>query len=66
MSVDQINQLQTQQAIITQALRAALEGRWTGEASVEAYLYALDPNMQGKLTLDVPVTESDVESLPNA
>jgi len=64
MSVDQINQLQTQQAIFTQALKAAVEGRWTGEASVEAYLYALDPNMLGTITPDVPITESDVESLP--
>ena len=64
MSIDKITQLQTQQAIITQALKAALEGRWTGEASVEAFLYALDPHMQGTLALDVPITESDVETLP--
>lgn len=64
MTENQINQLQTQQAIFTQALKSMLEGKWTGEGSVEAFLYALDPNMQGTLTLDIPVTESDVESLP--
>jgi hypothetical protein len=57
----QITQLQQQQALFTQALRAMLEGRWTGDSSVEAYLYALDPNMQGTLALDTPVTESEWE-----
>lgn len=60
----QITQLQQQQALFTQALRAALEGKWTGEGSVEAFLYALDPHLSGQLQLDVPLTESDVESLP--
>jgi hypothetical protein len=64
MTEGQITQLQQQQAIFTQALRAALEGRWTGESSVEAFLYALDPNLSGQLKPDIPVTESDVESLP--
>ena len=64
MQTDQITQLQQQQALFTQALKAALEGRWTGESSVEALLYALDPNMTGTLKLDLPVTESDVEQLP--
>lgn len=62
-----INQLQQQQALFTQALKAMLEGQWTGSAtSVEAYLYALDPSFQGALTLDIPVTESDVDTLPKA
>jgi len=64
MTDEQITQLQNQQSLFTQALKAALEGKWTGEGSVEAFLYALDPNMTGTLQLDIPVTESDLESLP--
>ena len=64
MTEEQITQLQQQQAIFTLALKAALEGKWTGEGSVEAFLYALDPNMTGTLQLDVPLTESDYETLP--
>lgn len=54
-----ITQLQQQQSLFTQALKAELEGHWTGENSVEAFLYALDPNMVGTLNLNVPVTEED-------
>jgi hypothetical protein len=50
----QIAQLQQQQALLTRALRAAVEGRWQGEDSVEAYLYALDPGLQGQLQPDPP------------
>jgi len=59
----EINQLQTQQMLFTQALKAMLEGRWVGENSVEAYLYALDPSMVDTLDLDIPVTESAEENL---
>jgi len=55
-----INQLQTQQSLQTQALAAALQGKWTGAESVEAYLYALNPTLQGTLTPDPPVLESEV------
>jgi len=55
-----LNQLQTQQSLQTQALRAALEGKWTGEGSVEAYLYALNPSLQGTLTPNPPILESEV------
>jgi hypothetical protein len=59
VSIDQISQLQQQQSFFTQALKAMLEGRWAaGPETVEAYLYALDPNMTGTLQLDLPVTES--------
>jgi len=58
----QITQLQQQQALFTQALKQMLQGKWEGADSVEALLYALDPNMQGTLTLDVPVTESEYEN----
>lgn len=58
---DQITQLQSQQALFTQALKSMLEGRWTGDSSVEAFLYALDPNMVGTVTTDVPVTQSELE-----
>ncbi|MBI2756180.1 MAG: hypothetical protein HYX52_05660 [Chloroflexi bacterium] len=47
-----IKQLQAQQAIFTEALKAALEGRWTGEGSTEAWLYALNPTLQGKVKPD--------------
>jgi hypothetical protein len=55
-----IAQLQTQQALFTQSLKAMLEGRWqAGANTVEGYLYALDPQMTGTLELDVPITESE-------
>jgi len=57
----QVSVLQQQQALFTQALKAAVEGHWVGAASVEALLYALDPNMQGTVTADPPVTESEYE-----
>jgi uncharacterized protein HemX len=61
----EINQLQQQQALFTQALRAMLEGKWDGGAdTVEAFLYALDPNMQGQVALDVPVTTSELAENP--
>jgi hypothetical protein len=60
----QINQLQTQQSLFTQALKAMLEGRWVGENSVEAYLYALDPNMIDTIDYDIPITESSENDDP--
>lgn len=57
----QINQLQTQQSLFTQALAAAVSGKWVGAASVEAFLYALDPSLQGTVTPDPPVVESEYE-----
>jgi hypothetical protein len=50
----QINQLQQQQMFLTRALAAACAGRWQGEDSVEAWLYAIDPAFQGTLTVDPP------------
>ena len=51
-----LTQLEQQQALLTQALVAALEGQWTGAPpSVEAFLYAINPTLQGTLTLDPPV-----------
>ncbi len=47
--------LENQQGLITAALAAALEGRWTGADSVEAFLYALNPTLQGTLELNPPV-----------
>jgi len=48
--------LQQQQALLTQALAAALQGQWTGAPpSVEAFLYAIDPNLPGTLILDPPL-----------
>ena len=44
--VQQIEQLKAQQAYITDALSAMLQGIWTGEGSVEALLLALDPSFQ--------------------
>jgi hypothetical protein len=57
----QIQVLQQQQSIFTNALQAALEGRWTGENSVEAWLYALNPNFVGNVNPDPPVLESEYE-----
>ena len=56
----QITTLQQQQSLFTQALVAALAGKWTGSGSVEAYLYALDPNLQGTLDVDAPVVQSEL------
>lgn len=58
----QITQLQQQQQLFTLALKAMLEGRWVGENSVEAYLYALDPQFIDTLDYDIPVTESGDEN----
>jgi len=61
---EEVTQLQQQQALFTAALKAMLEGYWTGANSVEAYLYALDPSMQGTIVFDIPVTESSEEEQP--
>lgn len=50
----EITQLQTQQMYLTRALMAACAGRWQGEDSVEAWLYAIDPTLQGQLTVNPP------------
>ena len=51
-----ITTLEHQQALMTQALAAALSGQWVGAPpSVEAFLYAINPNLQGTLVLDPPV-----------
>lgn len=55
----QVTVLQQQQGLFTQALKAAVEGRWVGAGSVEAFLYALDPSLQGSVTPDPPVTDSE-------
>lgn len=60
----QITQLQQQQALTVQALVALIEGRSTGANSLEAFLYAIDPALQGTLQLDPPVAESALEELP--
>jgi len=42
-----VAQLETQQAYQTNALKAALEARWMGEAdSVDGWVKALDPNLE--------------------
>jgi hypothetical protein len=55
----QISQLQQQQMLFTQALKAAVEGHWVGAGSVEAFLYALNPNLTGTITPDPPVVQSE-------
>ena len=50
----QIAVLQTQQMYLTRAMKAACEGRWQGEDSVEAWLYAIDPGLQGQITPNPP------------
>ena len=59
-----IHQLQQQQALTVQALAALLQGRSVGADSLEAFLYAIDPGLQGTLALDPPVAESQLEELP--
>lgn len=54
----QIAQLQAQQALFTQALVKMLEGVWSGADSVEALTYALNPNLTGTISLDIPVTQA--------
>jgi hypothetical protein len=51
---DAITTLQTQQMYLTRAMKAAAEGRWQGEDSVEAWLYAIDPSLQGKVEPNPP------------
>jgi hypothetical protein len=42
-----LDQLSTQQAIQTEAIKAALEARWTGGAdTVDGHLHALNPHIQ--------------------
>lgn len=59
MSVSpEIQQLQDQQALLTSALRAMLEGHWCGAPpSVDAFVLALDPDQIINCT--PPVLESD-------
>jgi hypothetical protein len=42
----QILVLQKQQAYQTNAIRAALEGRWSGPDSVDAWVKALNPEIK--------------------
>lgn len=49
-----LTQLQTQQMYLTRALKSAAEGRWRGEDSVEAWLYAIDPGLQGQIEANPP------------
>ena len=59
----QITQLQQQQALFTAALAALLQGNTTeGAQSTLAYLYALDPTLEGTLELDPPVSQSQLEA----
>lgn len=60
-TIAQITQLQQQQALTVQALAALLQGRSVGADSTEAFLYAIDPGLQGTLTLDPPVAQSELE-----
>jgi hypothetical protein len=53
--LQELQLLQRQQSFQTRAIAAYVEGRVTGADSAEAYLYALDPTLQGKLTPKPPV-----------
>lgn len=60
MSDDEMNArltvLERQQSYLTNALAAALQGQWAGGAdTAEAWLYAINPQLQGTLELDLPV-----------
>jgi hypothetical protein len=43
---EQLAQLQQQQSLQTQAIKAFLEGKLDGPGSAKAYLLALDPNLE--------------------
>lgn len=49
-----VTTLQTQQMYLTRALKAACEGRWQGEDSVEAWLLAIDPTLTGQISPNPP------------
>lgn len=58
-----IQQLQDQQVLLTQALRAMLEGNWCeAPPSVQAFVSALDPGLQ--VGCVPPFRQSDQEPLP--
>lgn len=59
----EIQQLQDQQSLLTNALRSMLEGVWCGAPpSTQAYVSALDPNLG--FTCNAPVLASDVPPAP--
>lgn len=60
--LNQITQLQQQQSLMTAALASILQGIYTGAGSLEGFVYALDPGLQGTLELDLPVTQSEYDS----
>jgi hypothetical protein len=48
--------LEQQQSFQTNAIRAALEARWSGEAdTVTGWLIALDPSLEGELNPQTPL-----------
>ena len=56
----QLDQLKAQQALITQALVAMVNGSYAGEPpSLEAFLVALNPSLEGQLTPRTPRFQSD-------
>jgi hypothetical protein len=55
----ELQTLQRQQALQTRAIMAYLEGRIVGEDSTEAFLYALDPTLQGQLKPRTPAWQDD-------
>lgn len=56
--VRRLAQLQDQQAAITQALEALLEGRFTGDAdALDSWLVALNPTWAGQLSPRTPLYE---------
>lgn len=63
---DALAQLSQQQGLFTASLRSALEGHWTGEGSVEAFLLALDPNLAPLQSVDYLLTSEAGElTLPD-
>jgi hypothetical protein len=60
---DKLTQLEQQQALTVQALAALLQGRSVGAGSTEAFLYAIDPGLQGTLDLDPPVSQSELDAI---
>lgn len=63
MTLPEVQQLQDQQALLTQALAAMLQGRWCGAPpSTQAFVSALDPNLQ--IACQTPVLASAAPPAP--
>lgn len=61
-----LNQLQTQQMYTVRGLANLLQGRPVGADSLEAFLYAIDPTLEGTLELNPTVSQSELDEAKKA